>query len=73
MGTNVEFSDDFVEKAKRVATIQGRSVSKQIEFYFRIAIISKDNSDLSFSLIHEILMADSETAVQAYEFKKSEI
>jgi hypothetical protein len=68
MATNVKLSDELVEEAKRIAAIEHRSVPKQIEFYFRMALIAEDNPDLSFSLIREILKADAEEATEEYSF-----
>jgi hypothetical protein len=68
MATNVKLSDELVEEAKRIAAIEHRSVPKQIEFYFRMALIAEDNPDLSFSLIREIMKADAEEATEEYSF-----
>ncbi len=68
MATNVKLSDELVEEAKRIAAIEHRSVPKQIEFYFRMALIAEDNPDLSFSLIREIMKADAEEATEEYTF-----
>lgn len=68
MATNVKLSDELVEEAKRIAAIENRSVPKQIEFYFRLALIAEDNPDLSFSLIREIMKADAEEATEEYSF-----
>ena len=68
MATNVKLSDELVEEAQRIAAIEHRSVPKQIEFYFRMALIAEDNPDLSFSLIREIMKADAEEATEEYSF-----
>lgn len=68
MATNVKLSDELVEEAKRIAAIEHRSVPKQIEFYFRMALIAEDNPDLSFSLIREIMKADAEEATEEYSY-----
>jgi len=65
---NVKLADDLVADAKRIAAIEHRSVPKQIEFYFRMALIAEENPDLSFSLIREILKADAEEANEEYKF-----
>ncbi len=70
MATNVKLSDELVEEAKRIAAIEHRSVPKQIEFYFRMALIAEDNPDLSFSLIREIMKADAEEGSKKYKFGK---
>jgi hypothetical protein len=68
VATNVKLADDLVEDAKRIAAVEHRSVPKQIEFYFRMALIAEENPDLSFSLIREILKADAEEATEEYQF-----
>lgn len=68
VATNVKLSDELVEEAKRIAAIEHRSVPKQIEFYFRMALIAEDNPDLSFSLIREIMKSDAEEATEEYSF-----
>ena len=70
MATYVKLSDELVEEAKRIAAIEHRSVPKQIEFYFRMALIAEDNPDLSFSLIREIMKADAEEGSTKYKFGK---
>ena len=68
MAQTVKLSDDLVETAKRIAAVEHRSVPRQIEFYFRMAQIAEENPDLSFSLIREIMKADSEDATEEYTF-----
>ena len=68
MSINVKLSDELVEEARRVAAVQHRSVPKQIEFYFKMALIAEENPDLTFTLIREILKTDSEEAVEEYNF-----
>jgi hypothetical protein len=68
MATNVKLSDELVAQASRIATIEHRSIPKQIEFYFKIAAIAEENPELSFKLIKEILKADSELESIPYKF-----
>ena len=68
MAVNVKLSDELVQEARRIAAVEHRSVPKQIEFYFKMALIAEDNPDLSFSLIREILKADAEEAIEEYSF-----
>lgn len=68
MATPVKLSDELVEQAKRIATAEHRSVPKQIEYYFRLAQIAEENPDLPFSLIRDLLLADSEEAQSEYQF-----
>ena len=68
MATNVKLPDDLVEKARRTATAEHRSVPKQIEYYYRLAQIAEENPDLPFSLIRDLLLADAEEATTEYSF-----
>ncbi len=68
MSITVKLSESLVEDAKRIAAIEHRSVPRQIEFYFRIALIAEENPDLSFSLIREIMKADAQEATEGYTF-----
>jgi hypothetical protein len=68
MAQTVKLSDELVEDAKRIAAVEHRSVPRQIEFYFRMALIAEENPDLSFSLIREIMKADAEEATEEYSF-----
>jgi hypothetical protein len=68
MATNVKLPDDLVEKARRTATAEHRSVPKQIEYYYRLAQIAEENPDLPFTLIRELLLADVEEATNEYRF-----
>ena len=77
MATNVKLADDLVEMARRTAAAEHRSVSKQIEYYYRLAQTAEENPDLPFSLIRDLLLADAEEATTEYnknlkrELKKS--
>ena len=66
MATNVKLADDLVEKARRTAAANHRSVPEQIEYYYRIAHIGQENPSLSFSLIRELLIVDAEEATRGY-------
>jgi len=57
----------LVDQARRYATVQHRSVPKQIEYWSQIGKIAEENPDLSFALIRDILIADQEEAVGEYE------
>lgn len=69
MATNLKLADDLVEKARRTAAAEHRSVPKQIEYYYRLAQIGEENPDLPFSLIRDLLLADAEEATSEYSFK----
>jgi hypothetical protein len=68
MAIPVKLSEALVEDARRIAEIEHRSVPRQIEYYFRMALIAEENPELSFSLIREILKADAEQATEEYTF-----
>lgn len=68
MAQTVKLSDELIEDAKRIAAVEHRSVPRQIEFYFRMALIAEENPDLSFSLIREIMKSDVEEATEEYTF-----
>ena len=68
MSVNVKLSENLVEQAKRYATIQHRSLPKQIEYWSKIGKIAEENPDLPFAVIREILIADQEEPVGEYEF-----
>lgn len=68
MGNPVKLSESLLADARRIAAAEHRSVPRQIEYYFRMALIADENPDLSFSLIREILKADAEEAAEEYTF-----
>ena len=68
MSVNVKLSEMLVDQARRYASIEHRSVPKQIEYWSRIGKIAEENPDLPFSMIREILIADQEEAVGKYSF-----
>ena len=68
MSVNVKLSEMLVDQARRYASIEHRSVPKQIEYWSRIGKIAEENPDLPFSMIREILIADQEEAVGEYSF-----
>ena len=68
MAVNVKLSEYLVDSAKLYASIEHRSVPKQIEYWSRIGKIAADNPDLSFSLIRDILITDQEEPVGEYQF-----
>lgn len=68
MSINVKLSEGLVDQARRYASIQHRSVPKQIEYWSQIGRIAEENPDLPFSVIREILIADQEEPVGEYQF-----
>jgi hypothetical protein len=68
MSINVKLSETLVDQARRYASIEHRSLPKQIEYWSQIGKIAEENPDLPFSMIREILIADQEEAVGEYQF-----
>ena len=68
MSVNVKLPEALVDQARRYATIQHRSVPKQIEYWSQIGKIAEENQDLPFSVIRDILIADQEEPVGEYQF-----
>ena len=56
MTTAVRVSQELVREAKIYSKIEKRSVTGQIEHWARIGKCAEDNSDLTYSLIREILI-----------------
>lgn len=68
MPVNVKLSETLVEKARISAQAQHRSIPEQIEFWSKIGRIAKDNPDLTFTLVQEILAAELEPTVGEYVY-----
>jgi hypothetical protein len=62
----VGLSGSFVDSALACAQVQERTISEQIEYWSKIGKIAEENPDLTFSLIKEILAADSDPIVGEY-------
>ena len=60
MAVSVKLPKNLVENAKRIAKVNKVSVSKQIEFYFRMAALAEENSDLPYAEIRQTLSVASE-------------
>ena len=68
MSINVKLSENLVQQAKVFASVEHRSVPKQIEYWSQIGKIAQENPDLPFSLIRQILIADQEPVIGEYVF-----
>ncbi len=68
MSVNVKLSETLVDQARHFASIQHRSIPKQIEYWSQIGKIAEENPDLPFSAIRDILIADQEEPVGEYKF-----
>ena len=62
----VGLSGSFGDSALACAQVQDRTISEQIEYWSKIGKIAEENPDLTFSLIKEILAADSDPIVGEY-------
>jgi hypothetical protein len=56
MGVAISLNNDLVLNIKRYASLQNRSVPKQIEHWVNIGKIAEENSDLPYSFIQNILL-----------------
>ncbi len=61
MSAVVKLSDKLVAQAKRYASIDNRSIPKQIEHWSQIGRIAEDNPNLPYSFIKDILFALDES------------
>lgn len=61
MSAVVKLSDKLVAQAKRYASIDNRSIPKQIEHWAQIGRIAEDNPNLPYSFIKDILFALDES------------
>ena len=68
MAINVKLSESLVDQAKVYASIEHRSVPKQIEYWSQIGKIAAENPDLSFATIRTLLIADQEAPIGEYQF-----
>ena len=60
--------DKLMTGTKRISKGADRSGPSQVEHQIQIVLIAKQNPDLSFDLIQELLKAKSEPADQQYTF-----
>jgi hypothetical protein len=60
MAMAIRISEDLVGEAKKYSKIEHRSLTGQIEHWARIGKCAEENSDLTYSLIKEILIGIEE-------------
>ena len=60
MAIAIRISEELVGEAKKMSKIEHRSLTGQIEHWARIGKCSEENSDLTYSLIKEILIGIEE-------------
>jgi len=56
MATAVKLPDHIIEDAKKYSRACSRSVPKQLEHWIKIGRAAEDNPDLSYEMIHGILL-----------------
>jgi len=56
MSIAIKISDEIANKARVSAKVTRRSMAGQVEYWAYIGKIAEDNPDLSFSIIHDILL-----------------
>lgn len=71
MAVAVKLSDKLVSKARSNATINARSVPKQIEYWSNIGYLAEQNPELSYQMIRDILLSQQDikdSEVTPYQF-----
>lgn len=63
----IRINSELFNEAKNIANIENRSVPKQIEYWAKIGRIAIENPDLTFAMIHEILLGLSQTETSELE------
>jgi len=53
----VKISDELANTAAIFASVEGRSVAGQVEYWAKLGRVADENADLPVSLIKEILIA----------------
>lgn len=56
----VKISEDFYNDVKIHASVKGRSIPKQIEYWGKIGKLALENPDLPVSFIQDILISRAE-------------
>jgi hypothetical protein len=72
--TAVKISNDVLRDAKKHASVNMRSVPKQIEYWYNIGKLVEENPDLPFSFIKGVLEARKEMElgeVSVFEFRRA--
>jgi hypothetical protein len=62
MSHPVQLSDQLYEDARRHASVNSRSVPKQIEYWSRIGKLADENPDLPYAFIKTLLISQQEAA-----------
>lgn len=56
MSKAIKISDEIANEARISAKVSRRSMAGQVEYWASIGKIAEDNPDLSYSVIHDILL-----------------
>ena len=70
---SIRLSEEIIKTATTYASINSRSVPKQIEHWTKIGIIAEENPDLPYEFIKGVLAAKSEMEhgdVSIFNFRK---
>lgn len=71
MSTAIKITDALAGEARKVATFNRRSVTKQIEYWAHIGRIIENNPDLPYNFIKDILVSLEErknSQLETYKF-----
>jgi len=60
MAVNVKLSEYLVDSAKLYASIEHRSVPKQIEYWARLGKVAEENPDLPINMLQDMLVSIEE-------------
>jgi hypothetical protein len=60
MSQAIKLPDELLEQVRRAASINSRSVAKQIEFWSRIGKVAEENPDLPYGFIRQVLISKQE-------------
>ncbi len=60
MNTTVKLPVDIVSEARKYASVNSRSIPKQLSHWARIGKIAEENPDLSYHFIKDLLLGMSE-------------
>ena len=74
MSVSIRLSDELVRQARFSGKIHDRSPPQQIEHWAKIGRIAKENQDLTYKAIREILLGISDVAVgNVEEYEKGSL
>lgn len=59
-GISIKLNEKLVKNARNVGKIENRSAPKQIEFWAKVGRIAMENSDLTYEMIRDILIGQTQ-------------